>query len=70
MPAAAFFMSPARSDYCASGSLSRLHALTKPDSLGLGIHRLGLPPPACWTRSRMVVVWALVSASRRIDRRS
>lgn len=46
-------------------SLSRLHALTKADNLGLGLVVLGLLPRAAGFLDglKMVVVWALVMLS-------
>ena len=46
-------------------SLSRLHALTKADNLGLGLVVLGLLPRAAGVLDglKMVVVWALVMLS-------
>ena len=46
-------------------SLTRLHALTKADNLGLGMIALGLMPRADSTLSalKLIVVWALVLLS-------
>ncbi|GLK86495.1 cation:proton antiporter [Ancylobacter defluvii] len=42
--------------------LSRLHALTKADSLGLGLIALGLVPQAgsIWMALKLLLVWLLV----------
>jgi multicomponent Na+:H+ antiporter subunit G len=47
------------------GSLSRLHALTKADNLGLGLVALALLPraPSVLGAFKIVVVWALVMLS-------
>ncbi|MDR6951810.1 multicomponent Na+:H+ antiporter subunit G [Ancylobacter sp. 3268] len=44
--------------------LSRLHALTKADSLGLGLIALGLMPQAdsLWMALKLLLVWLLVVA--------
>ncbi|GAB4066001.1 monovalent cation/H(+) antiporter subunit G [Ancylobacter sonchi] len=44
--------------------LSRLHALTKADSLGLGLIALGLVPQAgsIWMALKLLLVWLLVLA--------
>jgi multicomponent Na+:H+ antiporter subunit G len=46
-------------------SLTRLHALTKADNLGLGLVVLGLIPHAETTLSafKLIVIWALVLLS-------
>jgi multicomponent Na+:H+ antiporter subunit G len=46
-------------------SLTRLHALTKADNLGLGLVALGLLPRAEDTLSalKLIVIWALVLLS-------
>jgi multicomponent Na+:H+ antiporter subunit G len=46
-------------------SLSRLHALTKADNLGLGLIALGLLPraPTVLGAFKIIVVWALVMLS-------
>jgi multicomponent Na+:H+ antiporter subunit G len=46
-------------------SLTRLHALTKADNLGLGLVALGLLPRAESTLSalKLIVIWALVLLS-------
>jgi multicomponent Na+:H+ antiporter subunit G len=46
-------------------SLTRLHALTKADNLGLGLVALGLLPHADSTLSalKLIVIWALVLLS-------
>lgn len=46
-------------------SLTRLHALTKADTVGLGLVTLGLIPRADGTLSalRLMVIWALVLLS-------
>lgn len=46
-------------------SLSRLHALTKADNLGLGLVVLGLLPRAGSTLAvlKLIVLWALVQIS-------
>jgi multicomponent Na+:H+ antiporter subunit G len=46
-------------------SLTRLHALTKADNLGLGLVALGLLPRAENTLSalKLIVIWALVLLS-------
>lgn len=46
-------------------SLTRLHALTKADNLGLGLVALGLLPRADNTLSalKLIVIWALVLLS-------
>ena len=47
------------------GSLSRLHALTKADNLGLGLVVLGLIPRAASPLSalKLIVLWVLVQLS-------
>ena len=57
-------------------TLTRLHALTKADNLGLGLIMLGLLPHVAWPFGalKLVVVWVLVlvssaSASKLIARK-
>jgi multicomponent Na+:H+ antiporter subunit G len=57
-------------------SLSRLHALTKADTLGLGLIALGVLPQVAWPwdAAKVVFVWLLVvlasvSASQAVARR-
>ena len=57
-------------------TLTRLHALTKADNLGLGLIMLGLLPHAAWPFGalKLIAVWVLVlvasaSASRLIARK-
>lgn len=42
--------------------LSRLHALTKADNLGLGLVILGLLPAAAdpWQAAKLMVIWVLI----------
>jgi multicomponent Na+:H+ antiporter subunit G len=56
-------------------TLTRLHALTKADNLGLGLIMLGLLPQVAWPFGvlKLIVVWVLVlvasaSASQLIGR--
>lgn len=43
---------------------SRLHALTKADTLGLGLIVLGLlPQVAAWAAAKMVLIWLLALAA-------
>lgn len=46
-------------------SLTRLHALTKADALGLGFVVLGLLPrvPSVFTGLKLVIIWLLVMLS-------
>ena len=46
-------------------TLSRLHALTKADNLGLGLIVLGLLPQVAWPFGalKLVLVWVLVLAA-------
>lgn len=57
-------------------SLSRLHALTKADNLGLGLIALGVMPHvgSPWEAAKVLVIWGLVvmasaSASQAVARR-
>lgn len=44
--------------------LTRLHALTKVDNLGLGLVALGLAPQLGWLASaKLIVIWLLVQFS-------
>lgn len=48
-------------------TLSRLHALTKVDNLGLGLVVLGLMPQLSWLLAlKMLAVWLLVQLSAAI----
>jgi len=47
-----------------SNGYSRLHAVTKADTLGLGLVVLGLAVQASWRESLlMIIIWLLVMAS-------
>jgi multicomponent Na+:H+ antiporter subunit G len=43
-------------------TLTRLHALTKADNLGIGLIVIGLLPRVAdvWTAAKLVAVWALI----------
>ena len=63
--AGTFFFFAGTVAFSLSDSLTRLHALTKADTLGLGLVTLGLIPRADGALSslRLIVIWALVLLS-------